>query len=291
MSQLENTAARVLTPLILGTSAVVEGGDLGAIAAWVQKTCLTAIYVSTADGRAAGYGLPASEYHELYNISDEQKPLPDSQFWIGRIDGTMAWSVRATLLVVEGDELPEREFPDGYVMTIVLGKLLLHGVRMTTPGLDLAISTKQDMQQIWPDVNVVGWPAGEAVRDDNYQAFALGRDLRVQDPHFSLLPWKAATDLAASQPAGDMVELPTACGKHAAYYPNILFFEAMQGRFYAFVVHCDCGVAYLIHTEPDGAHCKACGDARDIAPLYSQMPGSEDTFTSGSMTFRCKRLT
>ena len=78
MSRLENTARRVLTPFILGTGGVVDGADLGAIAAWAQKTFLTAMYVSTADDRAAGYGLPASEYRELYEVGDEQKPLARS---------------------------------------------------------------------------------------------------------------------------------------------------------------------------------------------------------------------
>ena len=47
MSRLENTASRVMTPFILGTAGMVKGPVLGAIAAWVQKTCLTAMYVST----------------------------------------------------------------------------------------------------------------------------------------------------------------------------------------------------------------------------------------------------
>jgi hypothetical protein len=51
--RLENTVSRVPAPFILGTDGMVEGLDLGVIAAWVQKTCLTAIYVSTAEDRAA----------------------------------------------------------------------------------------------------------------------------------------------------------------------------------------------------------------------------------------------
>lgn len=96
---------RVLTPFILGTAGVVEGPALGAVAAWVQKTCLTAMYVSTSEDRAAGYGLPAAEYRELYEIRAAQEPLPRSRFWMGRFDGTMAWSVRATPLVVAIDGL------------------------------------------------------------------------------------------------------------------------------------------------------------------------------------------
>ena len=290
MSRLENVASRVLPPLILGTAGRIEGADLGAVAAWTQKTCLTAMYISTSDDRAAGYGLPASEYGDLYAIGDERQPLPRSQFWMGRFDGTMAWSVRATPLVVAISGLREPEFPQGYVMTIVLGRFLVQGIRMTTPGLGLTVGTKQQMARIWPGVTTVSRPEGDAVADDEYEAFALGRDLRVQEPHVSLMPWKPAVDLPPSGIVGDMVELPTICGKHAAHYPAILIDEAMRGRFYAFTVTCDCGHTYLIHTEPDGAHCKAGGDPVGIAERYAQLSGAEASFTNGSVTFVCKRL-
>jgi hypothetical protein len=290
MSRLENTARRVLTPLILGTGGVIEGADLGTISAWTQKTCLTAMYVSTAEDRSAGYGLPASEYHALHAIRDKEKPLPRSQFWIGRFSGDMAWSVRVTPLCVATDGSPEPKFPDGYVMTVVLGQLILQGIRMTTPRLKIRVMAKQEMPRIWPDVVTASWPGGEAVGDSRYEAFALGRDLLTHKPHVNLRPWKPATELPASNLAGDMVELPTICGKHVAYYPAILIREATQSRFYAFMVPCDCGIAYLIHTEPDGAHCKASGDPQAIAELYEAVPGIDDMFTNQNDTFRCKRL-
>jgi len=87
-----------------------------------------------------------------------------------------------------------------------------------------------------------------------------------------------------------MIKLPTICGKHVAYYPAILVHEAMHEKFYAFTVSCDCGVAYLIHTEPDGAHCKAAGDPAAITEMYDELPGNEDEFTNEIETFRCKRL-
>jgi hypothetical protein len=290
MSRLENRASQVLPPLILGTGGVIKGADLGLIAAWTQKTCLTAMYISTADDRASGYGLPASEYHELHEISDLQQPLPQSQFWMGRFDGEMAWSVRATPLVVVPDGWPEPAFPQGYLMTIVLGQLLLQGVRMTMPGNELTIGARQKLARIWPGVAAAGWPEGDAVNDRNYEAFALGRDLRVRRGHVSVLPWKPAVDLPASSFIGDVMELPTICGKHLAHYPSVLVSEAMRGRFYAFVVSCECGLAYLIHTEQDGACCKAGGDPAGIAERYDQLPGQDATFTNGSVAFACKRL-
>lgn len=290
MSRLENTASRVLTPFILGAAGTVAGHDLGAIAAWVQKTCLTAMYVSTAEDRAAGYGLPAAEYHELHQIQDAQEPLPRSQFWMGGFNGAMAWSVRVAPLVVAVEGLPEPEFPHGYLMTVVLGQLLLQGVRMTVPGLEVTASTRQGMPRIWPDISIASWPEGEPVDDSDYPAFALGRDLLVQEPDISLRPWKPAAELPASELAGDLVALPTTCGKHFARYPSILITEAMHGRFYAFVVSCDCGISYLIHTERDGAHCKAGGDPDRIAERYGDLPGREVTFTNESVTLTCKPL-
>jgi len=40
--------------------------------------------------------------------------------------------------------------------------------------------------------------------------------LQVAQPHLTLQPWKPATELAASQLVGSMIELPTICGKHVA---------------------------------------------------------------------------
>lgn len=175
-------------------------------------------------------------------------------------------------------------------MTIVLGQLLLQGVRMTTPGPEVTATTVQGMPRIWPEIAAARWPEGEPVGDGRYQAFALGRDLWVQEPQMILRPWPPAADLRASKLAGDLVELPVACGRHVAYYPSVLISEAAHGRFYAFVVSCDCSIAYLIHTEPDGAHCKAGGHPAGIAEMYAHVPGADETFTNESVTFACKRL-
>jgi hypothetical protein len=107
-------------------------------------------------------------------------------------------------------------------MTIVLGQLLLQGIRITAPGLEVTAATRQQMPRIWPDIGTASWPSGDAVDDSRYQAFALGRDLIVQEPNLSLRPQKPATELPASELAGDLVELPTLCGMHVAHYPSVL---------------------------------------------------------------------
>jgi hypothetical protein len=90
MSWLEGVARRVLAPLVRGEPGVIEPGDQGALAAWAQKTALVAMLVSPDADRAKGYGLPASEYAELNAVADLCRPLPATQFWIGRYEGTRA---------------------------------------------------------------------------------------------------------------------------------------------------------------------------------------------------------
>lgn len=291
MSRLEDTAKRVLRPLILGEPGTVQPADQGTLAAWAEKTALVAMLVSSEEDRANGYGLPVSEYRELYFIRAESTPLPASQFWIGRYDGARTWSVWVTPLVVAIDGLPEPGQPQAYVMTIVLGQVVLHGVRFTTPSLQLDLSTSQELPQLWPAGDRVDWPAGTTVNDTAFLRFSGGKDLRVREPHVALRPWKPATDLPDSRAVGSMIELPTTCGKHVVCYPDVLVAEAMWGRFYAFMTSCNCKQAYFIQTEADGAHCKASGDPQGIAEMYEALPDLELLIEHEGGIFICKQLT
>lgn len=84
MSQLEVVAQRVLASVILGEPGQIATTDAAAIAMWTQKTALTAMLVAPQQERDAGYGLPASEYRELWTLRDAMRPLAASQFWLGR---------------------------------------------------------------------------------------------------------------------------------------------------------------------------------------------------------------
>jgi hypothetical protein len=190
---------------------------------------------------------------------------------------------------VEG-ESDEPEQPQGYAMTIVLGKLLLHGLRLTTSQLQLPMSTVRGLPRLWPPSGVVSWPAGTAVDDAGFLNFSGGREFEVGLPHVVLQPWPYATDLAASREVDTMVELPMICGKHVGYYPGALVDEALRGRFYAFMTSCDCERAYLIETALDGAHCKAAGSGSKIGELYAAMPGDEYVMADENGRFFCKRV-
>jgi len=290
MSRLELAAQRALTPFILGASGTIGPEDQGVVAAWIQKTVLVAMLVSPEEDRAAGYGLPAAEYRELYAMREEGQPLPASQFWIGRYDGVRGWSVRVTPLVVVIEGLPEPDQPQGYAMTIVLGELVVHGVRFTTPSLQVEVTTRQELAQLWPPMGPLIWPNGAAVDDATFLSFTAGKELRSFKKHIGLRPWKPATDLRDSRVVDGMVELPTICGQHVVHYPTGLVDEAMRGRFYAFMTACECPTAYLIHTEADGAHCKVADTAEAISALYESLPGEEYVIEDEHGVFTCKRL-
>jgi hypothetical protein len=127
--------------------------------------------------------------------------------------------VWVTPLVVAIEGLPEPDRPQGYAMTIVLGQLVMHGVRFTTPSLQVEGTTRQELPQLWPADSSIEWPAGTTVDDTTFLGFAGGKDLRSMEHHIQLRPWKPATDLADSRAVRGMVELPTICGEHVAYYP------------------------------------------------------------------------
>jgi hypothetical protein len=70
----------------------------------------------------------------------------------------------------------------------------------------------------------------------------------------------------------------------------MLVHEAMRGRFHAFGRVCECPTAYLIHTEPDGAHCKAADTVEAISDLYEALPGQEIMIGGEPGGLICKRL-
>jgi hypothetical protein len=291
MSQLEDVAKRVLTPCILGESSRIERADHHAIAAWLEKTALVAMLVSSEHERAAGHGLPPEEYHALYDQRAAIEPLPASQVWIGRYGGEQrlasTW-VTPFVLAIEG--LPEPELPHGYAMTLVLGDLLLFGVRFTTPSLEVKVMKRHGFAQLWPVASDIAWPTGPAVDDAAFLALAAGKELQVAEHQLSLRPWKPATEISASQLVGSMIELPTICGKHVVYYPAVLAAEAMCGRFHAFLTSCECETAYLIETEADGAHCKLAGQRATIEERYEALSGETIVIEDEGGSFWCKLL-
>ena len=72
--------------------------------------------------------------------------------------------------------------------------------------------------------------------------------------------------------------------------PAVLVKEAIHGRSYWFMSSCECGTAYLVHTEADGAHVKSADTPERIEAHYEDPPGLELLFRDNSNgQFVCRR--
>lgn len=290
MSNLEGAAQRVLTPLILDEPGTIAHEDQAAIATWVHKTALTAMLLSSKEQRENGYGLSPSEYRALYERREARQPLDFSQFWIGRFKGVEGFSaVRVTPLTVRIPSFPEPPLPQGYAMTIVLGALLLHGVRFTTPGLQADTTTGKGMPQFWPSETSVQWPAGQTFTESSLISIASGGTLHATGGEVRIQPWSHAAHLPQSEFENGTVKVPALCRKHDIHYPVALLQEAKQGRFYAFMTSCACS-AYLIHTDSDRVRFRGAGEPEGIAAMYADTAGEEFVVEDQIGEFVCKRL-
>lgn len=286
MSNLETIAARVLTPMVLGNSGSVSRDDAGALAAWIQKTALVGMLVSSAKERANGYGVPEEEYRQLYAERENVAPLPKSRFWIGRYQGPRSSTIWVTPMIVNVDGLAATDSPQAYVMTIVLGQVLLHGVRFTVPSVQLDLRV-DGLHQVWPkaeDVTVLG---DDCIDDPRFARLSKGLELISLLDNVSLSPWRPAADLPHSEEHGSLVRLPTPC-QHFMHYPRALAIAGMHGNYCIFVISCECGKTYLVQTESDGTHFKAEGSFGAISAAYNELPGEEVTLQhdSGEFVFK-----
>lgn len=286
MSRLEESTRLVLAPLVLGEDIGVSREYSACIAAWVQKTALVSMLVSSAEERASGYGLPVSEYRALYERQKVPEPLSESQVWIGRCSGEHGRSAIGVVpLVVATDDMPEPAWPHAYATTVILGQLVLHAVRFTTPSLVLKVSMEGGLVQLWPEGPGSVYRTRATVEDDVLRAVCDARQFRLPEPGLALRPWKTASELEPSRLVGSMIELPTMCGKHVVNYPAVLAREALHGRYCEFAIACNCDIAYLIRTKADGAHCKASGPPENIMERYEALAGTEYLITDANGQF------
>jgi hypothetical protein len=290
MSDLENGVKDVLRPLIRGESSTIPIAAHGVIAAWIQKTALVGMRV-TAKIERNELQVPVDEYRLLFERRQSRMPLPNSQFWFGRYDGrARVGSIWTTPMIVAIDGLPQPQEPQAYLMTIVVGRLLLQGLRFTTPGMDMEVRPGEFMRAIWPAATDVAWTADRGIDDESFvRVVTKGRHLRTTLARVRLEDWKPATELPRSRAVGSMVELPTACGRHVVYYPGELVRRAMQGDFYWFVRSCECSISYLYRTEADGTHCFNDGSAEDMASAYESLAGGQVALHDENDAFVCKQ--
>jgi hypothetical protein len=290
MSALEAAAARVLPTLILDGRGEISPSDGPLVAAWVQKTALVSMLLSSEEQRAAGYGLPGTEYRALFEARSRAAPLSDTVAWIGRYDGErVRASACVTPMVVRIDGTSALETPQGYLVTIVLGKLLLHLLRFTAPRLAIEVSASDELSKLWPAVGETVGLGGKGIDDKRINKIEKGAAVQSCVTGVLLEHWRPATELDQSTLQDSMVKLQTPCGKHFICYPASLAAAGIRGTFHAFHTGCECGKSYLAVTEADGIHFKLEGSREAIIDAYERAPGEELALEDENGVFWCKR--
>lgn len=194
-------------------------------------------------------------------------------------------------LGIELDALPAPDDPSAYSLTVMVGALLVHGVRLTTPGLSVDLATAPELPGIWPANDPVPWPTAIETDDDAFERMASGKALRVLHPGICLEPFKLATDLPPSTADGSMLRQPVPCGNHSVYFPGVLALGAMHvGKRYAFVTMCECPTAYLVILEKDGAHFRNDGTLEAMAEVIDRLEGPEYELRDENGIFPYKEL-
>lgn len=277
LSRLEEAAKRSLSPLIHGKPNDISAVDQSTVATWAYKTALVNMLVSSEEQRENGYGLPLSEYRDLYEVRELQRPPTKTRFWIGRYQSdTMRVGACVTPMVVKIAGLAEPERPQAYIMTIVLGEVLLFGIRFTAPAIEFDVLPEERLRMIWPaSKDLLQIPVAAPFKYKELLDLQKGRGLKTNLPGISIAPWRSATALPDSVLDGQRVRLPTPCGKHIVYYPAILWQAAQRGLVSSFITACECGRNYFVRTEVDGAHFKAEGQLDEIIAMYDAAGGIE----------------
>jgi hypothetical protein len=291
LSELEADAKRTLTPILQGQATEITPKAALSLATWAFKTTLVSMLTFSKPEREAGSGVPEAEYRELYNARNRGLPN-DTRAWLGRYTGkdvSSVWIVPHALMI-DGVEV-EPELPQGYTSTLVVGPVVIHAFRWTTPLLALDVEPGFPLAALAPAETTIQWPLDHPPIDDELLIeMAMGRRLSTGTPHTSLRPWGPATDAPPSDLVDGRITFPVICGLHSLSYPVELAHAALEGREHVFWGMCPCGQAYMIQTETDGAHLRNAGAPEAISSLYDDLPGEPIVIEDHLGAFACKRL-
>jgi len=292
MCHLEAAVKSSLAPLIRGEAGSLSAEIQPVVAKWVHKTALVGMLMNAAEDRQGRPSIPEGEYEGLYQARDVQRPLSATHFWVGRYDGLLRpASIWVTPMVVHIDGLAEAELPHAYLMTVLVGKLILQGLRFHVNHCFIEVVPGSDFQPIWPTAGDISWPRGGGADDEAFVSQVVkGRHCRTPLPAVSVRYWAAATDLPSSEIEGNVVRLPAICRRCVLAFPRVLMDLGRQGTFSWFVATCGCNISYVLRTELEKTSCKASGSYAEMVAAYDAQPGLPRQIEFEGRTFDFKTV-
>lgn len=173
MSDLEDAAAPVLTPLLLGKRALLNLADQALVSRWVAKTAMT--FQLTTPRRP----IPPNHYRYL---RDHLLPPPSAQVWIGirtAEDGVVVSGLQSARIRVPGGGT-EDAFHSAYLVTVGIALFAAQLSGNDLPRFDFSWGHDGEftnaLQPVWPTTDPVEWPPRQPIRSIQ----AVGEDVHFQ---------------------------------------------------------------------------------------------------------------
>jgi hypothetical protein len=93
-------------------------------------------------------------------------------------------------------------------------------------------------------------------------------------------------DLPHNRQVGSLIELPTPCRQHVVFCPAQLGIAAKdEHRYHTFHTSCECGRAYLVALQDDGAHLRVEASPEAISELCEATPWPEQVLEEENGVF------
>lgn len=97
-------------------------------------------------------------------------------------------------------------------------------------------------------------------------------------------------NLPQSNQFGSMIQMPAPCGWHVIYYPALLAQMVLQQKkYHVFHTTCECGRAYIIATQDDGAHLRIEDSPFGVVDRYESIPWEEFCYVDSNGIFFYKQ--
>lgn len=161
MSELENAAEPILTPMLQGKRLILDDEAQTIVARWLTKTAM--MFQHTTPRR------PIPERHFRY-LRDHLRPPPSSQVWLGARtaeDGGVISGLQSSRL----RPLPEDQngpVYNSYLVTIGIAAFIGQVFGHDIPRFDFQWGHEgrfaSAVEQIWPAVEPIKWPPKHIVR-------------------------------------------------------------------------------------------------------------------------------
>lgn len=192
MSQLEQQVKPILTPLMLGTAAVITPAAQRTLAAWTAMKCMV-----TEFEEPKWIVSPLSERQFLMN---NREPPATWRIWIA-YQNSRRWRTGYTRTAItlgsapRGQDIvvPDADFSKNtQSITLGFGRVVLHAASSRVPGFNestaLGPRIERAMHQIWPNGNGFLWPPGRSISDADIDGLALGQSTLVSKMRWRPIP-------------------------------------------------------------------------------------------------------